>query len=167
MRAVEPTPLPAAPTVNPGTVAAVCHRCGAEKRGPLVPCKSCVFTPLGEDRAVAWLFSSHHLDADELIEVARRVSLGERPEPSRALRDLAREAMGAAPIGTDHRKPLTHSQVAWLVAGNLLLTPLVGLSVWFGLGADRPIAARQALRWTLPMMVMFVGGWVLLLLSRV
>lgn len=158
---------PVAPTANPGTVDAVCHRCGADKRGPLVPCKSCGFTPLGEDRAVAWLFSSHHLDGAELREVARRVSFGDRPEPSRALRDLAREAMGAAPVGADLRQPLTRGQLGWLVAGNLLLSPLVGLAVWFGLGADRPVAARQALRWTLPMMVLFIGGWVGLLLSLV
>ena len=165
--AVETTPLAGTATANPGTVAAICHRCGAEKRGPLVPSKSCAFTPLGEDRAVAWLFSSHHLDPEELDMVAQRVNRGERPEPSRSLRDRAREAMGAAPVGTDQRQPLTRAQVFQLLAANLLLSPLVGLAVWFGLGAERPVAARQALRWTLPMMVLFVGGWVAWLLSRV
>ena len=34
------------------TVRAVCHRCGGPKKGPLIPCKTCSFTPTGDPRSL-------------------------------------------------------------------------------------------------------------------
>jgi hypothetical protein len=140
-------------------IAAVCHRCGGDKKGPLVPCKSCGFTPTGEERPVAWLFSGHHLDADELIEAAQRVRAGDRPEPSKALREQARVGMGAAPLTDAAKEPLGTGWLLLLGLGNLLLTPLAGYAVWFGLREERPRAARQALTVTLPISAALGIAW--------
>lgn len=138
--------------------AAICHRCGGAKRGPFVPCKACGFTPVGPERHVAWLFSEHHLDPEELGEAARRLRAGDRPDPPRALLETARVRMGAAPLTSDARRPLDTRQILLLSAVNVLLTPLAGLAVWWGLQPERPLAARQALRITLPVLV---GGGIL------
>ena len=139
---------------------AVCHRCGGPKSGPLVPCKACGFTPTGEERPVAWLFSLHHLAPDELEAAAARVREGERPDPSRKLRDEAREAMGAPMSAPEANRPLTHGQLLLLSAGNLLLTPMAGYAVWFGLRESRPAASRQALRITVPVTLGLAVLWV-------
>lgn len=145
------------------TLPAICHHCGAEKRGPLVPCKACGFTPTGEERPVAWLFSAHHLDTDELKEAARRIREGERPDPSRELRARAREAMGARPVVDIAVEPLGTARLLWLSLANLLLTPLAGYAVWYGLHEERPYAARQALRVTLPASIGFAILWVIVI----
>jgi hypothetical protein len=155
-------PMPAGP--NPGTVPAICHRCGGAKKGPLVPCKACGYTPAGDDRAVAWLFSGHHLDEPELTEAARRVRAGEQPEPSRALRELARASMGAVPLDDDARRPLSTAQLLALVVTDVVLTPLAGYAVWFGLRENRPVAARQALLVTVPVTLVFTVLWGLVVL---
>lgn len=133
-----------------GEVPAVCHRCGGSKKGPLVPCKVCGFVPTGEERPVAWLFSRHHLSPHELVHAAARLREGERPEPSRALRDGAREAMGAAPLPDAARRPLDNRELMLLAVGNLVATPLLGLAVWWGLAERRPVASGQAMKVTIP-----------------
>ena len=155
-------PLPPAEApLLPGQApsAAVCHRCGGAKRGPFVPCKACGFTPVGAERQVAWLFSEHHLGPEELALAARRLRSGERPEPPRALLETARQRMGAAPLTTEASQPLTHRQVLALTAANVLLTPLAGLAVWWGLQQERPVASRQALRVTLPVVLVATVAW--------
>lgn len=129
---------------------AICHRCGGLKAGPLVPCKACAFVPSAQERQVAWLFSEHHLCAEELAYAARRVREGDRPDPSSALKELAREAMGAQPVSDAALAPLGARSMLLLTAGNLLLTPLTGVALWFGMRQDRPTAARQALLVTAP-----------------
>ncbi len=146
---------------------AVCHRCGADKAGPFVPCKACGFTPTGDDRAVAWLFSTHHLTEDEL-EVARaKVLNGSRPEPSRALKDAARHQMGAAPLDEEARQPFPPSTLALIGLADVLLTPLAGYAVWLGLRTKRPRAARQALFVTLPISLVLLVLWMGTVYSRV
>ena len=144
-------------------VTAVCHTCGGPKTGPLVPCKSCGMTPLGEERAVAWLFSTHHLNSAELALTAERIQAGERPDPSRALRDTARELMGARPVEAADQKPLSSTQLVAVAVGVIVFTPLVGLAIWWGWRTERPLAARQALTLTLPLLVVMTAAWVWLL----
>lgn len=122
---------------------AACHRCGAAKAGPFVPCKACGFVPTGDERPVAWLFSRGHLDADELVVAAARVRDGARPDPSRAQRAAARRAMGA-PAVAEGGAPLRPVEWAWVGGGSVLLTPLVGLAAFVGWRDARPRAARQA-----------------------
>lgn len=143
----------------PSASAAVCHRCGGRKRGPFVPCKTCGFVPQGDQRSVAWLFSTAWLDELELEEAARRVLGGGIPDPSRALRDQARQFMGAAPLGDDAKRPLSSRQVMLLFAGNVLFTPMMGFAVWFGLRRSRPIAARQALSVSVPVSLALTAMW--------
>jgi hypothetical protein len=128
-----------------------------------VPCKACGYTPAGAERHVAWLFSEHHLVPDELAEAARRLRSGDRPDPPRALLETARIRMGAAPLTSDARRPLDTRQILLLSAVNVALTPLAGLAVWWGLAPERPLAARQALRITLPVLVGAGILWVVLL----
>lgn len=110
----------------------------------------------------AWLFSDAYLSAEELQYAAARVRRGDRPDPSRALQEQAREAMGAQPLPLtgDALRPLPSSTLLALTAGNLLLTPLTGIAVWAGLREDRPRAARQALYTTLPVLVLLSLAWV-------
>ncbi len=131
-------------------------------------CKSCGFVPVGPDRLVAWLFSREHLSDEELQHAAVRVRRGDRPDPSRALQEHAREAMGAQPLPlTDEaRRPLTPASLLALSAANLLLTPLAGIAVWVGLRDGRPRAARQALLFTLPVLCLLSVAWVLVGLLR-
>jgi len=143
--------------INAGLRPAICHNCGGEKAGPLVPCKACGFVPTGEDRPIAWLFSGHHLEAAELMEAAERIRAGERPDPPSALRQAARTAMGALPLLDPSGKGLSRRDLVGVVVGSLLLTPLVGIAVWFGWREDRPKAAAQAL-WT----SLAIGGLVAL-----
>lgn len=138
---------------------AVCHRCGARKNGPLVPCKACNFVPLREARAVAWLFSSHHLDEAELVEAERRIRIGDVPEPSKALRAMAQRAMGALDAPPIEDQPLRPLAVLLLVVTEVLLTPLVGVALWLGLRETRPRAARLVARITVPITAILVVLW--------
>lgn len=134
----------------------------------MVPCKACGFVPVGPERAVAWLFSREHLSEAELEHAAARVRQGDRPEPSRALQDQARAAMGATrlPLSDAGQRPLTPRTLVALSAANLLLTPLAGIAVWVGLRDGRPRAARQALLVTLPVLSVLAVAWVLVGLFR-
>lgn len=147
-------------------VPAVCHRCGGTKKAPLVPCKECGFTPTGPDRALAWLFSENHLDAAELREAAQRIRAGERPDPSRALQAEARAGMGAAPLNDRGARPLPPRTLLLVGLGNLLMTPLTGYAVWFGLREDRPVAARQALAVTVPVSAALALAWLAMVLGQ-
>ena len=147
--------------------AAVCHRCGADKAGPFVPCKACGFTPTGDDRAIAWLFSTHHLTEAELETARARVLNGVRPDPSKALKDAARDQMGAAPLDEEARRPFPPSTLALLALADLLLTPLAGYAVWLGLRTKRPRAARQALFVTVPISLVMLVLWVGAVYSRI
>ena len=142
---------------------AVCHRCGAAKTSPLEDCPTCQFSPEGPERAVAWLFSAHHLSAGERLEAARRIRGGQRPEPSRQLRAVANAALRgipAAKLQSDRLRPL---QSMGLTVANVTLTPLIGISLWFGLRPNRPAAARQALVLTLPVALALLLLWIGLL----
>ena len=137
---------------------AACHRCGAAKGGPFVPCKACGFVPTGDERPVAWLFSRAHLDADELAAAALRVRAGARPDPSRAQRAAARQAMGA-PAVVEGGAPLRPLEWAWVGGGSVVLTPLVGLAAFVGWRDARPRAARQAAAVGLGAAVLGALGW--------
>ena len=141
---------------------AVCHRCGGEKAGPLVQCGQCGFAPTGDERATAWLFSSAHLSPDELRLASDRIRNGELPDPSTALKALA----------FPHIRPradartLTRREQAAIAALNVVLTPLAGLAIWWGLSEERPAAARQALRISVPVAVAMGALWTSLIASR-
>ena len=143
---------------------AVCHRCGGIKAGPFLPCPDCLHTPRDDDRALAWLFSSAHLSADELALAAHRIQAGEQPEPPPRLIEHAKAniASGRAGGGT----PLSQRQVLALGVGSLVLTPLVGLSVWWGFRTVRPVAARQALRITVPIGAVMGALWLSVIALR-
>jgi hypothetical protein len=147
-------------------VKAVCHRCGGPKLGPFVPCKTCEFVPLGEDRPIAWLFGLDYLTEEEMLEAGRRIRGGEVPDPSQALRELAREGMGAVPLSTAQLKPLTTWQILLLSLGNLVLTPLIGGAMWYGMREDRPVAAAQIARMTVPVAAGLTLMWIVLLVSQ-
>ncbi len=82
---------------------AVCQRCGADKPGPLVPCRSCTHVPVGEERTLAWLLSDHHLSPKELEEAARRLRGGEKLAPPEHLLDKARQGLEEAVPGRRRR----------------------------------------------------------------
>ena len=106
---------------------AACHRCGGDKEGPFVPCKSCGFVPQGEERPTAWLFSLHNLSEEDLSLAVERVRQGERPDPGRALRASAKKEMGAIPVTESNQVPLPTPHLVGIAAANLLLTPLLKL----------------------------------------
>lgn len=83
---------------------AVCQRCGSDKPGPLVPCRSCTHVPVGEERTIAWLLSDHHLSPAELEVAAQRIRKGERLAPPEDLLDKARQGLREAIPGR-RRKP--------------------------------------------------------------
>jgi len=139
---------------------AACHRCGGEKSGPFVPCKACGHVPQGDERSVSWLFSLHHLTDECLSEAAGRIRNGERPDPSRALQEMARSTMGAAPRSDGSRTPLDTRVLVAIAGANLLLTPLAGFAVWFGFRRERPVAAAQALRITVPIAFALGALWI-------
>ena len=141
---------------------AVCHRCGGDKAGPLVQCPQCGFEPTGTERATAWLFSSAHLDPEELRLAGRRVRDGELPDPSAALKALAFPHVRPR---ADARPLARREQVA-IAALVVVMTPLAGLAIWWGLREERPIAARQALRISVPVAVVMGALWTALIASR-
>ena len=145
---------------------AICHRCGAPKKGPFVPCKSCDFVPQGDERAVAWLFGRDHLSEDDMTEAAARVRAGEIPDPSMALCEMAREAMGAISLSQLQKRSLTTKQVASLLTVQVLFTPLIGLAVWYGMRTERPVAAHQSLQITGVVSVFSLMVWGSVLFGR-
>jgi hypothetical protein len=139
---------------------AICHRCGGEKSGPFVPCKSCSFVPQQMERATAWLFSLHHLEPAELQRAAGRIRGGDRPDPGKMLQAQAIKAMGAVPPTDSSVQPLPTQHLVGIALANLFLTPLAGFAFWIGLRTERPRAAAQALRITLPIAFALGALWV-------
>ena len=115
--------------------------------------------PQGEERPTAWLFSLHNLSEEDLSLAVERVRQGERPDPGRALRASAKKEMGAIPVTESNQVPLPTPHLVGIAAANLLLTPLAGFAFWMGLREDRPIAAAQALRITLPITFALGALW--------
>ena len=136
---------------------AVCHRCGGIKAGPFLPCPDCLHTPRAEDRALAWLFSAAHLSTEELELAARRIQTGEQPEPSRQL--LAHATANMSSSRGSGGPPLSRHQLVGIGLGSIALTPLMGLSIWWGYRTSRPLAAKQALRVTVPVSVVIGVFW--------
>jgi hypothetical protein len=145
-------------------MSAICHLCGGEKSGPLMPCKACDHVPRGDERPLAWLFSTAHLNPAELALAASRIREGEHPDPATHLHNQARAALGAVDLPTD--LPLSTRQLIALGLANLLLTPLAGLATWWGLRSDRPSAAHQALQITIPIGAATTLAWIAVLVSR-
>ena len=133
---------------------AICARCGAPKDVAVGRCAGCGFVPVGEDRVVAVLCSRKVLGEKELLEVQSRILRGEPLRPSGVVLDRARVVLGAG-----SEAGFTRSQLWWLLVGNLLITPLLGLAVWFR--ARGELQGRQALSVTIPVMLflglLFVG----------
>ena len=79
---------------------------------------------------------------------------------------MARTEMGAVPASSAAMRPLTLGQLLSLSMANLLVTPLAGLAIWYGLRASRPVAARQAARVTIPVAVGLLVFWSSLLVNQ-
>jgi hypothetical protein len=141
---------------------AVCHRCGGAKAGPLLPCPTCMVIPRGNARAVAWLFSRAHLDPDELKLAGQRIQDGEVPDPAPALCAFAENKL--QPDASD--QPFNRNELIGIGVANLILTPLAGLAVWWGLQKQRPTAASQALRITVPIGLTLAVLWLSLIATR-
>lgn len=142
-------------------MAAICVACAAEKELPLARCGRCGLAPVGPDRARSVIASTRMLTEPELREVQKRILGGEPFRPSRA----RIEAAGRVLAGQAAAEPvnLTRNQAVALAVGNLLLTPALGLAVWFGLRQRPGLGARQALWLTLPVSLGLFGAWALLL----
>lgn len=147
---------------------AVCSHCGASKPRAMAVCGACGKAPRGGDRPLAYLFSSHHLSEPELDRVARRVRAGERPDPPEHLLQLARKQLTASlsQLPGTHDEPapvqreLTRDETWLLMLGNVVLTPLIGLAVWWGWRSRHSQAADRVLWLTLPIAGLFAAAWV-------
>lgn len=138
-------------------MSAICHRCGGKKFEALQPCPQCGYTPIGQGRLIAWLFSSAHLSDEELKLAADRIRSGELPEPSSdLLKHAGQQVLRTSPADL---RPLPNQALMGIGLGSLILTPLVGFAVWWGLRYDRPLAAKQALRITAPIAAAIGALW--------
>lgn len=121
---------------------------------------------------MAYLFSSHHLSEEELIAVASRVKAGDRPDPPEHLLQRARSELtqslsqlpGPVPEAGADQRSLTREEAWLLLLGNVVLTPLLGLAVWWGWRHRHPQAANRVLWMTLPIVAVLGGGWWLIVL---
>ena len=120
---------------------AVCHICGDTKIRPLVLCKACGVVPLPEERALAWLLGPEHLSEVERKEVAVRIRNGEVLLPSRSLQRQALYKLGFSFT----RNAYSKKWMVGLFVANFLLTPLIGVGIWWGARMDRPVLATQSL----------------------
>jgi hypothetical protein len=136
---------------------AVCIRCGADKSAFDRICPACGQRPEGEGLLVAWLLSDAHLDQDRLERAAVRVRRGEPLRPSDKQLALARKALDTSPPDTG--MPAAHRRL--LLATSLLLTPLVGLTLWAWWRERRPRSASEALWLSLPAGLLMIAwiGW--------
>jgi len=107
---------------------------------------------------LAWLFSSFHLDAAELKLAAQRIRAGENPDPGSTL--LAQASQEINHRGHMDLRPLSSKALIGVGIGSLLLTPLMGFAVWWGLRSDRPVAAGQAIRITTPIAAALGALWI-------
>lgn len=131
---------------------AVCTKCGDIHARYDQVCPACGARPAGDGLLVAWLLSSENLGAEELEKVAVRIASGETIRPSARQLDSARRARGEH-LSSDPGMTVNH-RVA-LLATSLLLTPLVGWTLWFHWRGRRPRAAIEALALSLPATVLF------------
>lgn len=148
---------------EPG-VGAVCTRCGAAKDLPLARCGGCGASPAGDDAVLAVLASRRVLDAEGLAAAAARIRAGEPLRPSARLLDRAREILAGRGPGPEAAPPprLARREVALLVVGNVLLTPVLGMAAWWRLRERPGPAARQALWATVPVVLLGAALWLYL-----
>ena len=146
------------------SVRAICARCGGSRTELFGDCPDCGAAIQVADQPLAGLLSSAWLDEAELDELSRRISAGQRPDPGEALLARARAALGAAPRETGAH--LSGRERPGLLALNLVLTPVAGYAIWFGLRRERPAAARDALAVTLPVTMALAGAWLAIILHR-
>ena len=137
-------------------MSAVCVRCGDLKPAYDKVCSGCGNQPVDEGLLVAWLLSSENLSPRELEAAAARVLRGEEIRPNAKLLRRARRALGRD-LASD--PGLTVLQRVGLLACSLVLTPLVGWTIWLWWRRDRPRAALQALALSLPPSVLFTAVW--------
>lgn len=131
---------------------AVCGRCGTDKAAFDAVCPACGFVPEGDGLAVAWLLSDEHLGTDELDAVQARIRTGEPVEPGDKMLAVARRAL-RRDFASD--PGLTTAQRLGVLACSIVLTPLVGLTLWWTWRTDRPRAAWQAFALSAPATVAF------------
>ena len=147
---------------------AVCLRCGGDKPRAMAACPTCEHVPEGEERALSYLLSSHHLDEDELDDAAARVRAGDRPTPTGELMDVATAVLTASqPAGEDalpHDPGMEPDEKIFVLASSVLLTPLMALAAWYGWREQRPRAAKEALHVFWPVGVLSLALWVGVLL---
>lgn len=132
-------------------------------------CPACGQKPVGDERLLSWLLSSQHLPQAELVEAAERISAGTFPKPGPELLAVARDALNPVPDArveqpADPDAPLSTRERLQLLAFNVLFTPLVGLVLFLAWRRRRPVAARDALHLSWPVMLLGVVIWGVLLL---
>jgi hypothetical protein len=141
---------------------AVCVRCGQIRSDFRQICPSCGHRAEGEGLLIAWLLSDAHLPAEQLASVAERVRAGESIRPSERMLDLARQRLGRN-FETD--PGMNAKERLLLLATSLLITPLVGWTLWWWWRTERPRASSQALALSMPATVLFTVGVVWLALN--
>ena len=139
---------------------AVCVRCGAWKPRAMAACGDCAYRPEGTERPLSYLLSSHHLSEAEMSRAATRIRAGEEVSPPGPLLEIARLELTATEGTVDEDEGdegLTREEKFLLFLGDLFLTPLIGVVAWWGWREERPVASRQALGITVPV-VFFMGA---------
>lgn len=131
---------------------AVCVRCGADRMAYNQVCPACGFLPEGDGLAVAWLLSDNHLSESELDAAQVRVRAGDPIEPNAKMLKVAKQALRTT-FATD--PGLSTAQRLGVLACSLLLTPLVGWTLWWTWRSRRPRAAWQAFALSAPATVAF------------
>jgi len=126
---------------------AACVRCGTLREGLRATCPQCGLRPEGEGVLVAWLLSAGHLSDAQLTAAAARVAGGEVLRPSHAMLAVARRALG---VDFTSDPGLTPGQRALVLGASVVLTPLVGGTLWAWWRRQRPRAALQALLLSAP-----------------
>ncbi len=137
----------------------VCLRCGHRKPDYAGVCPTCGHMPYQQGLLVAWLLSEEHLSTEELAQTGERIQEGVVPQPTKEMLDRARQALGVHP---EDDEGLSVPQRLGLMALALLITPAVGVVLWFSWRSVRPRAALQALWASLPTGLFawaFIGWW--------
>jgi hypothetical protein len=112
---------------------ALCLLCGSLKETVESPCSDCGHQSREEEMELAHLFSLRNLSREDLVAAGERIASGDRPAPRVHHREQ-RVGPGLAP-----------REMALVSLGNLVFTPLVGFTCWWGWRNNRPRAARQVL----------------------
>ena len=134
---------------------AICWQCGAEKDLPLGRCPA-GHVPTGDDRVISVVVSTRLMDVAALDSAADRIRGGEILRPSEALLGRARGLLSGR---AEEAVSLTVGQVALLVAGNVVLTPMLGWGLWFRWRARPGRGGQQALAATAPISVALAMVW--------